>query len=94
MSDIEFTASDLPTSSSKSARPNRPVERKLVMRPESFFSHRFRLEVEEADGSSSVEPAKGTRGRGLDRLIDLNILLLILLVGVTVLLYCVLSAVG
>ena len=94
MSDIEFTSFDRPGNSSGSAKPAQPVERKLVMRPESFFSHRFHLEVQESNEPDSVGPSESGRKRGLKWLVDLDLALLILVVGVPVLLYSVFSSIN
>lgn len=89
MSDVEFTAPDRRSEPIASTTPEMSNDRRLVMRPESFFSHRFHMQVEEDTAGSP--PA----GRSwLERLIDLNLVLMILLIGVPVLLYCILSSAG
>lgn len=59
------------------------------MRPRHFFSKRFDIEIvedyskEEADRDSAGQP------KWLNRLIQMNLLLMILLIGVPLLLYCI-----
>lgn len=91
MSDVHFSAVDCrsePTSSHGSKDSN---ERALVMRPKSFFSHRFDLYVEGHDTEERPSRPLPVFRNGPDRLIDLNLLLMILLIGVPVLAYCILS---
>lgn len=61
----------------------------LRMRPRHFFSNTFDLDVVEdyrtvdSDGDSAKPPS------WLDRLVRINLLLMILLIGVPVLVYCI-----
>ena len=61
----------------------------LRMRPRSFFSKQVDMEIvedyskEEADRDSAGQP------KWLNRLIQMNLLLMILLIGVPLLLYCI-----
>ncbi len=65
--------------------PSRPF---LRMKPQSFFSNRFELEVvdELAD-----EEGRAGRPRVLERLMDWNIALMILVIGVPLLIYCIIA---
>ncbi|VXC73057.1 conserved hypothetical protein [Sphingomonas sp. T1] len=59
------------------------------MRPRHFFSKKFDMELvedyskEEADRDAAGQP------KWLNRLIQMNLLLMILLIGVPLLLYCI-----
>ncbi|KHA64055.1 hypothetical protein NI18_11805 [Sphingomonas sp. Ant20] len=59
------------------------------MRPRHFFSKQFDMEIvedyskEEADRDAAGQP------KWLNRLIQMNLLLMILLIGVPLLLYCI-----
>lgn len=69
--------------------PSRPF---LRMKPQSFFSNKFELEIVEEP--SEAEPKLERRSSfGLrDRLLDLDIVLLILLIGVPLLAYCIMTS--
>lgn len=92
MSDIDFSAVDRRSEPIASRGSERAAERLLVMRPTSFFSNRFRLYVEEEDGAAAHHSQRHGGRSGLDRVIDLNLLLMILLIGVPVLAYFMLSS--
>ncbi len=64
------------------------------MRPQGFFSNRFDLEIVEDHSKADVEDRQSQDEHWLSRLMELNLLLLIVLVGVPVLVYCVLSSAG
>lgn len=64
----------------------------LRMRPQSFFSNKFDLEVLESYSKVDAEDRRNEAKNWLSRLMELNLLLLIVLVGVPVLVYCVLSS--
>lgn len=66
----------------------------LRMRPQGFFSNRFDLEIVEDHSKADVEDRQSQDEHWLSRLMELNLLLLIVLVGVPVLVYCVLSSAG
>lgn len=57
----------------------------LVMRPKSFFSNKFEIYVEQ-------EEVEKPRQAGSERLVDLTLILMILLIGVPVLVYCIISS--
>ncbi|WP_445191511.1 hypothetical protein ACT009_13140 [Sphingomonas sp. Tas61C01] len=91
MSDIEFTAADRrsePIAQDGSAISPRRV---LVMRPASFFSNRFKMYVEDEDCEEGSVRASSPR-TGINRLADLNLLLLILIIGVPLLIYCIMDS--
>ena len=62
------------------------------MRPQSFFSNKFDLEIVEGYSKADAEALQNEGKDWLSRLMELNLLLLIVLVGVPVLVYCVLSS--
>ena len=64
----------------------------LRMRPQSFFSNKFDLEIVEDYSKADAEARQNEGKDWLSRLMELNLLLLIVLVGVPVLVYCVLSS--
>ena len=64
----------------------------LRMRPQSFFSNKFDLEIVEDYSKADANDRKNHNNNWLSRLMELNLLLLIVLVGVPVLVYCVLSS--
>jgi len=62
------------------------------MRPRGFFSNRFELEiVEDYSDDNSDSPAR-KKSNWLNQFIDLNLLLMIIVVGVPILLYCIVAA--
>jgi len=64
----------------------------LRMRPRGFFSNRFELEiVEDYSDDNSDSPAR-KKSNWLNQFIDLNLLLMIIVVGVPILLYCIVAA--
>ena len=63
----------------------------LRMRPQNLFSNKFDLEVVEDYSKADAEDRRNEDKDWLSRLMELNLLLLIVLVGVPVLVYCVLS---
>jgi len=66
----------------------------LRMRPQSFFSNKFDLEIVEDYSKADANDRKNHNNNWLSRLMELNLLLLIVLVGVPVLVYCILSSAG
>ena len=64
----------------------------LRMRPQNFFSNKFDLEIVEDYSKADAEDRRNEGKDSLSRLMELNLLLLIVLVGVPVLVYCVLSS--
>lgn len=63
---------------------------RLRSRPKHFFSNKFSLEIEDEVITRS-EIDLNSRLNRFSRFIDLNLALLILVVGVPVLIYCVIS---
>ncbi len=61
------------------------------MRPQSFFSNKLDLEIVEDYSKADAEARQNEGKDWLSRLIELNLLLLIVLVGIPVLVYCLLS---
>ncbi|MBM6577417.1 hypothetical protein KCP91_13625 [Microvirga sp. SRT01] len=100
MSDDNASAMDRRSEPIAPAGSTATTEPHLIMRPESFFSHRFHLHIEDVEHPQppSARPTARPDARprahatGLERLIDLNLLLMILLIGVPVLVYCILAA--
>ena len=64
----------------------------LRMRPQSFFSNKFDQEIVEGYCKADAEARQNEGKDWLSRLMELNLLFLIVLVGVPVLVYCVLSS--
>lgn len=69
--------------------PSRPF---LRMRPKHFFSNDFRMEVVQDYSKSDVEDLRESPPNWLGRLMELNLLFIILLIGVPVLVYCILAS--
>lgn len=91
MSDVDFSAVDRRSEPIAPKSSEIATERVLVVRPESFFSHRFHMHVEDQQVEERQNRPSPVRPSGLDRLIDLNLLMLVVFVGVPVLVYCILS---
>lgn len=64
---------------------------RLRSRPRHFFSNNFSLEIED-ETTTHYETDPNSRLSRLGRFIDLNLALLILVVGVPILVYCVISS--
>jgi hypothetical protein len=64
----------------------------LRARPKHFFSNDFELEIVEDYSKAEAETERKTSPKWLSVLMELNLLLLILVVGVPVLLYCIWSS--
>ena len=93
MADVDFTAIDRRSEPIASQDADNLTRRVLVSRPESFFSLRFHLQVEDEEAENLPCRPSRSRQRGLHRFIDLNLLLLILFIGIPILVYCILSTV-
>ncbi|MCP8893272.1 MULTISPECIES: hypothetical protein [Sphingomonas] len=93
MADVDFTAIDRRSEPIASQDADNLTRRVLVSRPESFFSLRFHMQVEEEEAENLPCRPSRSRQRGLHRFIDLNLLLLILFIGIPILVYCILSTV-
>ncbi|MCK8457579.1 MULTISPECIES: hypothetical protein [Sphingomonas] len=61
----------------------------LRMRPRHFFSNKFDMDIVEDYSESDANEHSVQRPKWLSRLIQMNLLLMILLIGVPVLLYCI-----
>ena len=61
----------------------------LRMRPRHFFSNTFDMDVIEDYPEEGADRQSAQRPKWLNRLIQMNLFLIILLIGVPVLLYCV-----
>jgi len=68
------------------ARSPRPF---LRMRPRHFFSNKFDMDIVEDYSEADADDHSVQRPKWLNRLIQMNLLLMILLIGVPVLLYCI-----
>lgn len=64
---------------------------RLRLRPKHFFSNNFSLEIED-EATTHYETDSNSRLSRVGRFIDLNLALLILVVGVPMLVYCVISS--
>jgi len=69
-----------------------PPQMFLRKSPGHFFSNKFDIEIVEEHSKSETEFRRQDLPNWLDRLMGLNLLLLILLVGIPVLAYCVLAS--
>lgn len=93
MSDVDFSAVDRRPEPIASHASQKPVKRQLVMKPESFFSLRFHLHVEDEEEEQRSDVTQPVLRNRLHGLLDLNLLLMILFVGVPILVYCILSSI-
>jgi hypothetical protein len=80
--------------SESSGDDNREVEHVssrpfLRMRPKHFFSNKFDMDIVE---DHSIADARKPRNQHLNRLMDLNLFLMIIVVGVPMLVYCIIGA--
>ncbi|WP_156460864.1 hypothetical protein [Sphingomonas sp. Leaf339] len=64
----------------------------LQMRPQHFFSNRFDVEIIEEPIGASIQEENGESQGWLGRIMELNLFLLIVFVGIPVLAYCILSS--
>ncbi len=64
----------------------------LRVRPQSFFSNKFDLEIVEDYSKADADDRQSHDKNWLSRLMEINLLLLIVLIGVPVLVYCILSS--
>ncbi|MEG8055388.1 hypothetical protein [Sphingomonas sp. Leaf38] len=64
---------------------------RLRSKPKHFFSNNFSLEIED-EPTTHYETDPNSRLNRLGRFIDLNLAFLILVVGVPILVYCVISS--
>jgi len=62
------------------------------MRPRGFFSNRFELEIVEDYSDDNSDSQARNKSSWLNHFIDLNLLLMIIVVGVPILLYCIVAA--
>lgn len=94
MSDDTSNPDNRSLSSRANTTEDRPTTAFLRARPDSFFSNKFTLELEEAyaeDGHIS----KTTTSEKITRyLMDANLALMIIFVGIPVLLYCVITSIN
>lgn len=69
--------------------PSRPF---LRMKPQPFFSNRFELEILEEPSEKEPKVERRSSFGPIDRLLDLDIVLMIFLIGVPLLAYCILTS--
>ena len=62
------------------------------MRPRHFFSNKFDMDIIEDYSDADADEHSVRRPKWLNRLIEMNLLLMILLIGVPVLLYCIIAS--
>ena len=72
--------------------PSQAARPFLRMRPRHFFSNKFDMEIVEDISEAEAADEQERSVNRLGRLMDLNLLLLIILVGVPVLFYCIFSS--
>lgn len=95
MSDIDTSAMDRRSEPIVARHPDDATEPVLVMRPESFFSMRFRLHTGGRQASDGPGDPPARPPAAPERPIEIGLLLLmILLIGVPLLVYCILSTTG
>jgi hypothetical protein len=91
-------ADNISKSDDPSANDHKPQVRSpspqpfLRMRPKHFFSNKFDMEIVEDYSKADAAGVPEGKRNWLGRLMELNLLLLILLIGVPVLVYCILSS--
>ncbi|MEG3084187.1 hypothetical protein U1707_11090 [Sphingomonas sp. PB2P12] len=61
----------------------------LRMQPRHFFSNKFDMDVVEDFRTVEADDDSGEQPTWLNRMLQINLLLMILLIGVPVLLYCI-----
>ncbi|MEG8021036.1 hypothetical protein [Sphingomonas aerolata] len=61
----------------------------LRMRPRHFFSKQFDMEIVDDYSKEEADRDSAGQSKWLNRLIQMNLLLMILLIGVPLLLYCI-----
>lgn len=64
----------------------------LRMRPKHFFSNQFELEIVENDPADDGDGRVRRQSNWLNRFIDVNLVLMILVIGVPILLYCIVAS--
>lgn len=92
----------MPNSLSESETPNpanrnrlgddAPPQPFLRVRPKHFFSNKFDMEIVEDYSKAELEERPDDSQKWLGRLIDMNLFLLIVVVGVPVLVYCIMAS--
>lgn len=71
---------------------DRPTAVFLRARPDSFFSNRFTLELEEVYTDDGFKPETTKSERITNYLMNANLALMIIFIGIPVLLYCVITS--
>jgi hypothetical protein len=64
----------------------------LRMRPKHFFSNQFELEIVENYSADDGDRRDRKQPNWLNRFIDVNLVLMILVIGVPILLYCIVAS--
>jgi hypothetical protein len=64
----------------------------LRMRPKHFFSNQFELEIVENYSADDGDRRARKQPKWLNRFIDVNLVLMILVIGVPILLYCIVAS--
>jgi lipopolysaccharide/colanic/teichoic acid biosynthesis glycosyltransferase len=64
----------------------------LRMRPKHFFSNQFELEIVENYSADDGDRRARKQPNWLNRFIDVNLVLMILVIGVPILLYCIVAS--
>ena len=64
----------------------------LRMRPKHFFSNKFELEIVENYSADDGDRRARKQPNWLNRFIDVNLILMILVIGVPILLYCIVAS--
>ena len=92
MSDPVLKSGEHPSVSSDIHNEAISPQTSLRMRPKHFFSNNFDIDIVEDHAKADGDLNSDRPPNWLNRLIDINLLLLILLVGIPVLLYCIIAS--
>lgn len=80
-----------PSSDRNNAVPERPSHPFLRVRPKHFFSTKFDTEIVEVYSKADIEERKEAELGIFGRFVKHNLLLMILVIGVPILVYCILT---
>ncbi|WP_380784715.1 hypothetical protein [Sphingomonas sp. R86521] len=89
----DISESDTPNPANRNrSGDNTPPQPFLRVRPKHFFSNKFDMEIVEDYSKAELEERPDDSQKWLGRLIDMNLFLLIVVVGVPVLVYCIMAS--
>lgn len=93
MSDDTSNPDNRNLSNHENTNEDRPKTVFLRARPDSFFSNKFTLELEEVYTDDGFEPETTKSETITSYLMNANLTLMIIFIGIPVLLYCVFSSI-